>query len=141
MEVPGGSNNKRRVLICEMLGTALFVYGILVSRGNAIAVPLSLFASLVIFGGISGGHFNPAVTLGVWIARGKLFSDLVFMIGIILFQCVGAILAIGLSYLSLFGKFNGEYKVKTPAYACPVDMTTDGKECDNTDGDGFHYNF
>lgn len=49
-----------------MIGTALFVYGILVSGGNAIGVPMSLLTCILIFGGVTGGHFNPAVSIGVW---------------------------------------------------------------------------
>ena len=44
MEVDKGSDNKITVVIYEMLGTALFLYGILVSRGQELAVPLTLFA-------------------------------------------------------------------------------------------------
>ena len=84
MEVEGGSERKGTVVLCEMFGTALFIYGILVSRGDAIAVPLSLFASILIFGNITGGHFNPAVSFGVWITSGNIKQNLVFFILIVL---------------------------------------------------------
>ena len=86
MEVEGGSERKGTVVLCEMFGTALFIYGILVSRGDAIAVPLSLFASILIFGNITGGHFNPAVSFGVLISNGrtKTKSNFVFFILIVL---------------------------------------------------------
>ena len=86
MEVEGGSERKGTVVLCEMFGTALFIYGILVSRGDAIAVPLSLFASILIFGNITGGHFNPAVSFGVLISSGrtKTKSNFVFFILIVL---------------------------------------------------------
>ena len=67
-----------------MLGTALFVFGILVSGGNAIGVPLSLFAAILIFGGITGGHYNPAVSLGVFITLDDKLANLMFLIMIII---------------------------------------------------------
>ena len=71
MEVQGGSQRKPLVATYELIGTAVFVYMILVSTGDAMAVPLALFSVIIIFGGITGGHFNPAVTLGVYISEGK----------------------------------------------------------------------
>lgn len=50
-----------------MLGTALFIYGILINGADNAGVALSLFASVIIFGGITGGHFNPAVSIGVYL--------------------------------------------------------------------------
>ena len=150
MEVPGGTNRKLTVTIYEMFGTALFVYGILVSSGNAIAVPLSLFASIIIFGGITGGHFNPAVSLGVFINCENRRDKIVFLIIIMIAQCVGAFLAIGMAWLSLFAKdSNHKLVVETPPYVCPVDVyevvegdkMVEKQDCDNTDGKGFSYDF
>jgi len=53
--------------IYEALGTALFTYCIIVSTANAVAASLGLFAMIVIFGSVTGGHFNPAVTIGVFL--------------------------------------------------------------------------
>ena len=41
---------------------------------------------------------------------------------------------------------NGEVYVETPPFVCPSDMVkndvgVETQVCDNTDGDGFHYNF
>ena len=69
MEVSDGKNNKILVAVYEMIGTALFIYCILVSHANAIAVVVGLFMSIIIFGPYTGGHFNPAVTLGVFVAN------------------------------------------------------------------------
>ena len=54
----------------EALGTMLFVYIMLISS-EPIAIAFAFFASTIIFGGITGGHFNPAVTLAVYIKEGK----------------------------------------------------------------------
>ena len=71
MEVEGGHDRKLLVALYELVGTAIFVYMIIVSTGDAFAVPLALYSMIVVYGGITGGHFNPAVTLGVYIHEGK----------------------------------------------------------------------
>jgi len=52
--------------MCELVGTALLTYGVIMTD-KAASIPFSLFASILIFGAISGGHFNPAFTLAVFI--------------------------------------------------------------------------
>ena len=136
MEVAGGSNNKPTVVLYELLGTALFIYGILVSGGDATAVPIALFASILIFGNITGGHFNPAVTLGVWITKGNCAASFSFAMMIIFGQILGGFLAIALAYVSLYSNQEGVNTIETPAYACP---TENSGECDNTNGEGFDY--
>ena len=60
----------------EFIGTFFLVFtvGMAVHAGNPLAAALAIGASLMVMifagGHISGGHFNPAVTLAVWL-RGK----------------------------------------------------------------------
>jgi aquaporin Z len=62
--------------IVEFIGTFFLVFtvGMAVRSGSPLA-PLAIGASLMVMifagGHVSGGHFNPAVTLAVWL-RGKL---------------------------------------------------------------------
>ena len=84
MEVKGGHDRKFTVALFEMLGTALFIYGIIMT-GTAATIPFSLFASILIFGAITGGHFNPAVTIGVYIAEGDHYGrNFLFLLIIII---------------------------------------------------------
>lgn len=61
--------------IVEFIGTFFLVFtvGMAVHSGSVLA-PLAIGASLMVMifagGHVSGGHYNPAVTLGVWL-RGK----------------------------------------------------------------------
>ena len=97
MEVKDGHNNKFWVLVLEMIGTANLLFAINTSAANGrqpFAVGLTIFGNICMFGEVTGGHFNPAVTLGVLIAEGKdnFGSNLVYAIMIIIAQIIGAIL-------------------------------------------------
>ena len=78
-----GHDRMFTVLAAECFGTALFLFGI-ISTSTPITIPFSLLASVVIFGDITGGHFNPAVTLGVFITIGDYAKNFLFMLLIML---------------------------------------------------------
>lgn len=62
--------------IVEFFGTILFVYVIL-ATGNALAIGATLALLILLMGGISGGHVNPAVSIAM-ASAGKLpTTDLV----------------------------------------------------------------
>jgi aquaporin Z len=92
-----------RKLIAEAVGTFILVgmgsLGILSSSTLAgtpvlVAVPLAfglgLLAALAVAGHVSGGHFNPAVTLGALLDRRV---DVTTAIGYVVAQVVGAVVA------------------------------------------------
>ena len=61
--------------LVEFLGTMFFLYVIL-ATGQALAIGLALAVAIMLGGGISGGNFNPAVSI-MMVAAGKLpMSDL-----------------------------------------------------------------
>ena len=102
----------RRAVLAEAIGTALLLAavvgsGIMAERlcagnvglellANAIATGGALFALIVMFGPLSGAHFNPVVTLALILRgdteRGRLLPFLVA-------QVVGAILGVWLAHL------------------------------------------
>ncbi|WP_298760743.1 aquaporin Z [uncultured Psychroserpens sp.] len=69
--------------------------------GVALAFGLTVLTMAYAVGHISGGHFNPAVSLGLWSAGKFPAKDL---IGYIIVQVIGAIVAAGALYLILTGK-------------------------------------
>jgi len=69
--------------------------------GVALAFGLTVLTMAYAVGHISGGHFNPAVSLGLW-AGGKFEAK--DLIGYIVAQVVGAIAAAGVLYLIISGK-------------------------------------
>ncbi|WP_400076981.1 aquaporin Z [Winogradskyella sp. R77965] len=69
--------------------------------GVALAFGLTVLTMAYAVGHISGGHFNPAVSIGLW-AGGKFEAK--DLIGYIIAQVVGAIAAAGVLYLIISGK-------------------------------------
>jgi aquaporin Z len=61
--------------------------------GVALAFGLTVVTMAYAVGHISGGHFNPAITIGLWAGKRVPFSD---VIPYIVFQVVGAIAAAAL---------------------------------------------
>jgi aquaporin Z len=108
-------NDLQRRLIAEFLGTFWLVFGgcgsaILAAAfpglgigftGVAFAFGLTVLTMAYAVGHISGGHFNPAVTLGLW-AAGRCASRHVAPYVVV--QVVGALVAAGALWLIASGK-------------------------------------
>ncbi|MEO1030864.1 MAG: aquaporin Z [Bacteroidota bacterium] len=86
-------------------GSAIFAAGIpdlgIGFVGVSLAFGLTVLTMAYAVGHISGAHFNPAVSLGLW-AGGKFEAK--DLIGYILAQVIGAIAAAGVLYLIVSGK-------------------------------------
>jgi aquaporin Z len=107
------SLNKR--LSAEFLGTLWLVLGGCGSAVLAAAIPsvgigyagvalafgLTVLTGAYAFGHISGGHFNPAVSIGLWAGKRFEARDL---LPYIVAQVLGAIAAAGILYVIATGK-------------------------------------
>jgi aquaporin Z len=95
-----------RNYVTEFIGTFFLclTIGLTVLGGTPLA-PLAIGASLMVMvymgGHVSGGHFNPAVSLAV-LLRGKMASIGEF-VGYVVSQCAGAIVA-GLAVYAILGR-------------------------------------
>jgi aquaporin Z len=56
-------------VLVEFLGSFIF-FSVIVATGNALAIGATLVIVIFLGGAISGGHFNPAVTLFTLYNRG-----------------------------------------------------------------------
>jgi aquaporin Z len=84
--------NKYRNYMIEFIGTFFLVLTIGLSKGNALAIGAVLGAMVYMGGYISGGHYNPAVTLGVLLHKRMSRNEAgIYM----LVQLVAAIIAAG----------------------------------------------
>lgn len=75
--------------LVELIGTFIFLSVILIT-GEAIPIGITLAAMIYWGGKISGGAFNPAVTLALYLNK-KLTN--VQLIGYMIAQFIGAVLA------------------------------------------------
>jgi len=86
-------------------GSALFAAGIpnlgIGFAGVALAFGLTVLTMAYAVGHISGGHFNPAVSFGLWAGARFPAKDL---IPYIISQCVGALAAAGTLFIIWSGK-------------------------------------
>jgi len=87
-----------KAVLVEFIGTFFFLSVILNAVANAslgpIAVAVGLLAAIYFGGAISGGHFNPAVSLMMFV-KGNIAPDVFILY--ILAQVVGALVALGLN--------------------------------------------
>tara|TARA_B110000967_G_scaffold208655_2_gene261614 strand:- start:2778 stop:3044 length:267 start_codon:yes stop_codon:yes gene_type:complete len=78
--------------LVEFLGTLFFLYVIL-ATGNAMAIGAALALAILVGGPISGGNFNPAVSV-MMVAAGKLQNK--ELLPYILSQVAGGLAALEL---------------------------------------------
>jgi glycerol uptake facilitator-like aquaporin len=76
--------------LLEFLGTFIFLFVIL-QQGQPIPIAVALLAVIYAFGSISGGHFNPAVTVMMGVHQKISTEDAAVYI---VAQILGGILAV-----------------------------------------------
>ncbi|KAJ4977658.1 hypothetical protein NE237_008438 [Protea cynaroides] len=120
-----------RALIAEFIASVLFLYvGTTTIIGNKNSAPCSgvgltgiawafggmIFILVYCTAGISGGHINPAVTFGMFLARKvSLIRAVLYMI----VQCLGCICGVGLAkgfQKSLFDEYDGGANLVASGY-------------------------
>lgn len=102
---------KTKALAAEFVGTFLLVAGVLGAAlfsfpnsgivGVALSIGLTVMATAFAIGQVSGGHYNPAVTLGL-VAAGRFSAA--SAPGYIVAQCLGAIASAFFFYTVASGK-------------------------------------
>lgn len=77
-------------LIAEFIGAFLITAAFIEMQGSPLFVAFALGGVVLIIGGVSGAHVNPAVTFGAWVTR-KM--NWVYALGYIVAQLLGATVA------------------------------------------------
>lgn len=118
MEVPGGHANKIPVLVYEFMGTAALLMAVnmghLLLGGNMTpeAVGLTIYTGIMYLGSVSGGHFNPAVSTGVFLREANFGKHWMYYLMIIFSQLCGGTVGVLIVTLCL--------KRETNVYSPPV---------------------
>ena len=110
-------------VVAEFLGTAVLVMLVLIlTQTTAVSYFIGTSAALALgvvymmFGGVSGGHFNPAITIGVWTSKKITQSSTAKAIAYIVAQMLG-----GLASWQLYQYFiNHKLISQTSHYTFPV---------------------
>ena len=77
-------------VLVEFVGSLLFMY-VIILTGNAFAIGAALAFCIFLGGKISGGHFNPAVTVMMVMAKK---TDANMLLPYVLAQVAGGLLAL-----------------------------------------------
>ena len=108
-DVLDGEYNLSQKLLAELIGTTLFVYGVcscgVYGSNTACSIVGSSFMGgviIYIFGRISGAHFNPAVSLGLFLRHKLNCRELILYI---VMQIIGGFIGCILLALCRRGKF------------------------------------
>ena len=90
-------------LFYEFIGTSLIMYALMMDKAVPAAAIYIQFAMMVVAWNVSGGHFNPCLTVAALITNfnGK---NLIFGLAMIVGQFLGAMFGILLGYLALIAK-------------------------------------
>jgi len=93
-----------RKYITEFIGT-FFLVLIILTSGQPLAIGSTLMVMIFAGGHVSGGHYNPAVTLAIWL-RGKITVNeaIPYMIFQIAGGILAALLAVWLTNMNMEGK-------------------------------------
>lgn len=106
MEVEQAHGKEVHVLIAEIFGTCFLVFAVNMQAGfsfGVFGIAFTLFGCILMFGGISGGNFNPAVTMGVLVSRPREIGRNIMLFFVsTLAQYVGACIGILLAYLCMW---------------------------------------
>ena len=89
-----------KALVCEFIGTFTLIFigvGSTLTKGDligpAVAHGIAIAVMVSAFGAISGGHFNPAVSFGLWMGHHiKTFEMIGYWIAQVFGGVVGAVL-------------------------------------------------
>lgn len=81
---------RQSAYLAEYLGSFFFILAILMSGGNALVIGGALVLTVVLIGGISGGHVNPAVSVAQYLQGRLRPSDLVMYVALQLLGGVSA---------------------------------------------------
>ena len=99
------SDKKIGVFLYELLGTAFIMYAAILSKGEySKTVVFMTFIMMILAWDLTGGHFNPVISVSVYVAEGKFGKNLVPLLIMVGAQFAGAFLGVLFGYLAVIDK-------------------------------------
>lgn len=98
MEIPNGNKFMIAAVFMEFFGVIGYSLAVNMNGGTNI-VALVLFVMIINTQSISGGHLNPALTLGVYLERNSYLKNACWTLSIFIAQVGGAFFALLIGYL------------------------------------------
>jgi glycerol uptake facilitator-like aquaporin len=91
---------------------------------------------------VTGGHFNPAVTMGVFVKDGKenFQNNLLYVLSLLFSQILGAAAGVGISFMVMHTYIDKPLKV-FPQIAVLCPNNSDINTLDKCDGQGMYHSF
>lgn len=111
------------VIVAEFIGTFLLTTAMIQMQGSPLFVAFALAGAVLVVGGVSGAHLNPAITIGAWVTRS---INTVFALGHIAAQMIGA--AAAWLVLSTFEKGAAAADAASSSSLFHAATITEGKE-------------
>ena len=74
------SDKRVGVLMMEFFGTAIIMYALMMYEGLYMATSKVTLIMMLLAWDLSGGHFNPTITIGVYVSQKKFGQQLVTML-------------------------------------------------------------
>ena len=98
------SDKRVGVLMMEVFGTAIIMYAMMMFEGLYMSTTKVTLIMMLLAWDLSGGHFNPTITIGVYVSQKKFGQQLVTMLTLLVAQFGGACFGVLLGYVSLIAK-------------------------------------
>ena len=118
------TTNKIVVFAYEAFGTGMLLYAVNMTKGEVFGqfgIAFMLFACLLIGGPLTGAHYNPAVSTGVYISNAQYSRDLPMYLIMVSGQIVGGIIGVMIVWATLINKkANTNFDVPISDQSVPV---------------------
>ena len=131
MDVKSGSSYPLSVALGEMVGTMFFSMIVNLAR-DPYTIGLGHAVCILMTYEISGGHLNPAVSIGVYIKSRKFYGNFLFLLFTMLAQLIGALIGLAFAFLLRVQQTIEDTDIvyMTPdlnSFSPPILISTDGK--------------